>query len=55
MYLLLSECTKIIRSEVLHVQCTTHSAVMPLGGLNLSVSVIARECFRLSDFWATVH
>jgi hypothetical protein len=54
MYLLLTRFTKIIRNETLHVQCTTHNALIPFyklkAGLNLNIPVNKREYFRLADF-----
>jgi hypothetical protein len=53
--LLLTELTKLVRNEILHVQRTTHSSKNRLAGLNVNIPVNVNEYFRLTDFWAILY
>jgi hypothetical protein len=57
--LLLTEFIKIVQNDILHVQCTTHNAVIPFCKLTdrfkCEHPVNATECFWLADFWPTLH
>jgi hypothetical protein len=50
---MLTEFTEIVRSEILLVEQTAHSAVIQLASLNLNITVRTKECFGLTDFLAT--
>jgi hypothetical protein len=57
--LLLPAFTKIVRNEGLHIQCTTHNALIPVfklaAGLNSNIAVNRKEYFMLVSFRETLN